>query len=487
MKQFLFVLAIVVLTLQSVSAASSSSSVSVKAHRNDSGTMFREPILARVTINTAGQATPDGTYTASYYNAAGGNESNQSFSVSGGVVTPSYRDFLLNTYGAGNSVATSATSIVDFRLTKSGGHSIDGTPHYLTINVTRVNTQSEVPTANKQIGIHFGASLTVSQITWNLTTENWSNHVHYTAQGFETRSISYRIVEAVGSSVFLGLSPSVGATSLPVTITRSDKVSDWEGKSWKVVSDIAGDTQVYLSGTVPSGSTQPITVTANFDGPFPKPSSVNASPTPIPLPTTSPTPMVTVTPYSEPSATPFPTPVTTPFPTATPPTITASPAEVMRNDNGTASGQVHLTNAKDIYGPIVDAIKRIDGGGGVPGQNPGDGSGVTGEMDLGTNPVTQSADNSKHKLGDNLIKGQVAYDNTISSGKTKLASIQPLTVPVVSGSKTSWAITLPKLGAFTVDISPYQTVITIMRSLLLMMLIMGTWFSTVKIIRSGIA
>jgi hypothetical protein len=108
-------------------------------------------------------------------------------------------------------------------------------------------------------------------------------------------------------------------------------------------------------------------------------------------------------------------------------------------------------------------------------------------FETGTNPVNGAANSAKQNLSDKMGQAQVKYDAAVSTGKTKLESIQPLNLPTSLGTKTSFAMTLPKLGAITIDLSPYQSTISIMRSLLLMVMLIGAWFASVRIIRSGIA
>jgi hypothetical protein len=324
----------------------------------------------------------------------------------------------------------------------------------------------------------------VQQVQFSFSTSNWSHDQYYKDRGYTQRTIGYRVVENVGDSVFSGLSPAVYATGTTTTITRSDKYTEWAGRTFKVVSDIPGDNQVYFYGTIPAGNTDnPLIITGTFVGPFPKPPA--ASPTPVPLPSPSPTPMVTVTPYQ---ATPSPSPLAsaTPYPDQTAMPTATVPANVVIDSTGQAAGKVYVSNAVDIYKPIVDALRGIGGGGGIDG-NPGDGSGVGGDFDTGAGPLTQKEDDAKHNLSDKATRTQVSYDGTLKDGKEKLASIQPLNMPTVSGQKTSWGVSLPVLGALTIDISPYMTVIGIMRAVLLMVMLIGAWFASIKIIRSGIA
>jgi hypothetical protein len=194
------------------------------------------------------------------------------------------------------------------------------------------------------------------------------------------------------------------------------------------------------------------------------------TPTPTPPPTPSPTPFPTpgtTPPYQQPSPPPPPPPNNTPQP---PPQSTPMPTD---------AGNVRITNADEIYKPIIDAINGV-GQAPVPAPDVNDGF-VTGDQ-----PAAIANDQSS-TIQESLDAGRAKHGEAVSSGKGKLESLQPLQLPQGISNKYSWAITLPKLGSFVIDISPYASIISIMRALLLMVLLIGVWFSTVKIIRSAIA
>jgi hypothetical protein len=208
--------------------------------------------------------------------------------------------------------------------------------------------------------------------------------------------------------------------------------------------------------------------------------------------------------------TPTPTPTPTPEPSATPPIPTPTPGENYAPPNptppyqqppsggtnppsnppnpGTGStpfptsssdGNVHVTNANEIYKPIVDAINGTD-------QAPVGAPEINSGFETGLQPSAITNDQTS-TIQQSLDTGRAKHGEAVSSGTGKLESLQPLQLPSGISNKMSWSIALPKLGSFVIDISPYASIISIMRALLLMVLLIGVWFSTVKIIRSAIA
>jgi hypothetical protein len=144
------------------------------------------------------------------------------------------------------------------------------------------------------------------------------------------------------------------------------------------------------------------------------------------------------------------------------------------------TGNVYVTNPQDIYQPIVDAIRGT-------GESPVTAPSIDAGFTTGENPVNGSANTAKQNLSDKIGQTQVKYDAAIATGQSKLESIQPLNLPTSLGTKTSFSMTLPKLGAITIDLAPYQSTISLTRALLLMVMLIGAWFSSISIIRSGIA
>jgi hypothetical protein len=165
-----------------------------------------------------------------------------------------------------------------------------------------------------------------------------------------------------------------------------------------------------------------------------------------------------------------------------PPTTNATPTNHVVG-NGVA-GNVYISNASEIYGPIVQALNAQKA---EDELDPGDGTTVGADFNTGGNPVNQAADNKKWELDGKLQAGQGKVNSTRSTITSKLATIQPITLPTVTGSQFTFPVTLPLLGSLTIDLTPYSSVIGVMRALLLMVALVGAWFASIKIIRSGIA
>jgi hypothetical protein len=189
----------------------------------------------------------------------------------------------------------------------------------------------------------------------------------------------------------------------------------------------------------------------------------------------NPPPTPTAPPVTPPPISSTPPPVTyTPPPAGTPPTNVTV---------GGVVGQVVVVgNPQDIYKPIVDALN----GNGTAPPTIADAQ-VDPSFDTGAQP-SPIANDQRGNLTTAINNAKNSFGNTKQAGWDKIASIQPLNLPTSGiGTKTSWGVTLPVLGAFTVDISPYQTWITLLRALLLIVMLIATWFITVKIIRSAIS
>lgn len=201
----------------------------------------------------------------------------------------------------------------------------------------------------------------------------------------------------------------------------------------------------------------------NFSGTVGDPPPPTPTPTPTPNPPPTPTPPYQ-TPTPPPTAPPSHTPPTTPPPQPYPPSG--------------ADGNVHVTNASDIYQPIVDAIKGI-------GESPVTAPTINSGFETGQQPDPISNDQSL-AIKDGLTEAQGKLNDTLASGKTKIEAIEPLTLPS-AGSKSSWNITLPMLGAMTISLEPYLGVIGFLRALILMVMAISAWFASIRIIRSGIA
>lgn len=424
MKRLLFLLALVVLTLQAYGQTV-----------NDYQT---QPVYC--TITASGNANPNGTYhvTATRTGYSSGTEDWGSITLVNGTGT--------RYIGAAASPAGGATRYYHYAVTvDTAGVSSTTSTFTITFNWTG-NGQSGT-------GSPYTAELVVSHIAKQATfVLNWDNSGCHIP---ETGTLQINGVTVATASMG---SNAVGQT----TFTDTDAAA---GDSYVWVVDGA----TIASGTVAFSVEFPLafSVSDNFSNTCPEP-----TPTPTPTPSSTPTPTL------PPGPTPTPPPATPPPAPSQPPVTSSPPTNHQTGGGGVGEGIVVL-NPEDIYGPIVDAINGKDDS----GLGPHD---IDSSFDTGDQPDAIANDQTSD-VADVLGDAQDSYNGATTAGKTKLGQLQPLTMPTGITTKTSWSITLPILGAMVVDISPYQTVITLMRSLLLMVLLIGAWFASVRIIRSGIA
>lgn len=261
-------------------------------------------------------------------------------------------------------------------------------------------------------------------------------------------------------------------TATPFSYQDDDAIED---QTWSITEDgvtIASGTQTdIVSGSAGYSASRELC----FPDPTPTP-----SPTPTPTPTPPPTPTPAPTPTPLPSTTPAPstTPMPTVAPSATPPPPTPRPTGPPVPDP-TGASTVVVANPQDIYGPIVDALNGLD-------EAPVIAPVLDPYFDTGPQPDA-IANNSGVDLPQKFDAAQRKLDESVSAGKSKLNSITPLSLPTVGATKCEWNVTLPVLGSFVVTICPYVTIAGYMRALLLMVLLIGAWFTSIRIIRAGIA
>jgi hypothetical protein len=92
-------------------------------------------------------------------------------------------------------------------------------------------------------------------------------------------------------------------------------------------------------------------------------------------------------------------------------------------------------------------------------------------------------------LTDSINGLKTAGDDLKGAMQAKLGELEPLTLPTNVGTVSAWNVTLPgplAAYAFTVDLAPFATPISIMRALLLMGVLIAAWFISVGVIRRGI-
>jgi hypothetical protein len=193
----------------------------------------------------------------------------------------------------------------------------------------------------------------------------------------------------------------------------------------------------------------------------------SSTPTPSPSPSASVAPSPSTTPVITPS--PAPTPVVY----GTPPSN--NPGTTVTNGGTTGSGISNQDIYNDVKQALDDAGNRdttlnaADGtfgfGSDPGGENGSGGNGLQSAVDRFTNDMTGSSDGLMEKVD----------------------SIDSLNLPGSIGDKSSWSATLPVLGDVTINLSGFDTPVSVFRSLCLAVLVVGAWFGMIRIIRSGIA
>ncbi len=291
-----------------------------------------------------------------------------------------------------------------------------------------------------------------------------------------------------GGNIFASGSVNGGTSSSPVTINvtgtfNADTTPAGTPYQWKVDGVTVGTGTVTYGQTSENGTCTDFNTSSSY--------TINECPA-SPTPTPSPSPTGSATPTPSPRLTPTPTPSGA----STPPPNLAGP--VGGSGGGTSSnGDVRVVNPQDIYKPITDAITQselnrkqdmIDAlkAAGDSGTDPA--PLINSQFILGTQPTEISTGTVKDSFKTTSATAQQKFDGALSNGTNKIASIQSVNLPTTNvGNKKQWGVTLPVLGTMTVNIEPYMTTINLMRSLVLMIMLVGAWFATIKIIRSGIA
>jgi len=167
-------------------------------------------------------------------------------------------------------------------------------------------------------------------------------------------------------------------------------------------------------------------------------------------------------------------------PPASPGSPNPNPPRTIVNNAGVTMGDA--TN-QDIYNDVLRA--NIDAG------NSSRASSFSGRPEMGDQPDGvggSQADEIGDKLTEITSKQGEAKDGVLEEvNKFGSGGSKALTLPSSIGTKTSWSVTLPVLGDFSVNISPYLTTINLLRSLQLFVLSILAFFASVKIIRSAVA
>jgi hypothetical protein len=203
---------------------------------------------------------------------------------------------------------------------------------------------------------------------------------------------------------------------------------------------------------------------------------------------TTPTPSATVGGTPAPTATPTPPyPTASPIPTVSPGATPAPNATGTTVTNGTQGSNTGngLTN-QDVYNDVKQALVDAGNGGTQPGTSA---SGTNGGLQTGGQPDGEGGDQADNltTAGNNLSTNAASLRSNIT---TKMGQLHPIDLPTTVGETKTFTVTLPgpfsAHGSFSIDLTPYDTLVSVFRALTLMAVLIGGWFCGVQIIRSGI-
>jgi hypothetical protein len=363
------------------------------------------------------------------------------------------------------------------------------------------------PTVNNHITMDYTVSGPTPEcnVTFKFTTSNYSSSPYYTNQGMEAQSLSYKMVETLssGTEVVGNIAGSISANGLPQTISRTEKVSDMQGKVLKIrVQGSLDDGTNYLVMTMESVIPCGTVIEETFAGPFPAPPQTTPTPSPAPSPTPSlsPSPMVTVTPMPTPTPTATPAPTATPWPTAssTPPPNLGAPVS---GEGGAGNGDTRVTNPQDIFQPIVDAVKleagqtqkRVADGVKDAANASGIGKRTALNVEGSPTPIPAQADTDIGVISSGVDTGITKTQQAITTYKTNLnPETSKLLLPLGLTTKAPlmWSRTFTFLGksiTMNWDLTPYQAYVNFIRNLQLFIVTIAFWFLTAWAIRSAIS
>jgi hypothetical protein len=106
-----------------------------------------------------------------------------------------------------------------------------------------------------------------------------------------------------------------------------------------------------------------------------------------------------------------------------------------------------------------------------------------GEPDLKQQPALDSLEASKQKLTEDTQKLQGAHEGVKAAYSADKKPVMPTNI----GSTLSFAVTLPKLGSFVIDLAPYQTYISWLRNACLLVLYIMFWTWTSSTVRQAVS
>jgi hypothetical protein len=206
-------------------------------------------------------------------------------------------------------------------------------------------------------------------------------------------------------------------------------------------------------------------------------------PTPTPTPEPTSTPQPTATPITSPTATPPPTPtpgVNYPSPSpnpSTPPTNTTPGLPPPYNGGSGNPGSSPLNVYEDVRRALNDSGNQD-----TASQLPND-IFEYGEPDEKQQPTLDALADTKAQLEADKQKMQSTHELL----KSRYSADKKPVMPTGIGTTLSWSVTLPVLGSFVIDISPFQTWITWIRNACLLVVYIQFWIWTSNTVRSAVA
>lgn len=354
---------------------------------------------------------------------------------------------------------------------------------FITASVTAGNLHGTDCWSSRSVTITGNSCQNGSSVIVHVTSTNRSGFPYYHDRGYSPASYYFDVQFWKSGESYYRIrltTPSWLADGVAHTNTVQAPPGALPAGSYTVHINCSLDDLDY-------GGTQTVTIddqciqrSLSFDAePFPNPPS--GTPTPTATPGATPTPTLTPTPP--------PTPHPTLPPTSTPPpTTTATPTNHTVTEPGGGTGvasDVFLANPQDIYTPITEALGNngtVQDQGGGPGgggdaniQNANlDDEGHTGDI-MGT--LSNMANTGNSMRNDmNLTKAaMITGANSIKS--ITLGDCSDFTVSVPAGWHNLWA-------GYTwhLDLSPFNTAISIFRGFCIFGIVVTFFHLTVRAI-----
>ncbi len=284
----------------------------------------------------------------------------------------------------------------------------------------------------------------------------------------ESHSIELKVngvtINTQSSSANLTFPQTVNMSGTISGVTISDSNYEWlvDGVSSGGVQPL--DFQNTGSVEFPAWSTSigmQRDVVCTTQPPTPTPTPTPTPPEPTPTPPVTPTPQPTSTPVPNPSTPPYNQPPPPPPPYQGPPNPGSSPLNVYEDVRAA------LNDSGNTDTSTVEA----------------NGDFQVGEADDRQQPALDALDQTKQKLLEDTQKLQATHEMVKGAYSADKKPIMPVGI----GSTLSFAVSLPKLGSFVIDLSPYQTYIAWIRNACLFVLYIMFWTWTSSTVRQAVS